>query len=200
MTISEYLKSQGIYQLDEGHCQEVTDMVDDIANIVKNNKNIDVMEIGFNAGHSAEIFLSNNNNLRLTSFDLGRWNYVNISKKYIDNVYPERHNLILGDSAITVPKFVEENPNTKFDIIYVDGSHDEPMPLTDLLNCKKLAHSNTIVIMDDITHTYGWSAPCTLVPTKAWDYCLENNIIFETKRIEYCKGRGMCVGTYNLTA
>jgi hypothetical protein len=40
------------------------------------------MNIGFNDGHSAEIFLQTNKNLKLTSFDLGEHDYVNVSKEY----------------------------------------------------------------------------------------------------------------------
>ncbi len=42
------------------------------------------MEFGFNAGHSSEVFLENNNSLLLTSFDLGEHNYVLSAKEYID--------------------------------------------------------------------------------------------------------------------
>jgi hypothetical protein len=38
------------------------------------------LEIGFNAGHSAEVFLKNNKDLILTSFDLGEHNYVTTAK------------------------------------------------------------------------------------------------------------------------
>jgi hypothetical protein len=38
--------------------------------------------------------------------------------------YPDRHKLIIGDSIITIPKFINENKNIKFDIIFIDGGHD----------------------------------------------------------------------------
>jgi len=46
------------------------------------------MEIGFNAGHSAEVFLKNNNELFLTSFDLGFHDYITAAKEYIELKYP----------------------------------------------------------------------------------------------------------------
>ena len=66
------------------------------------------MEIGFNAGHSAELFLSNNKNINVLSFDIGGHQYVKYGKEFIDNKYPNRHALILGDSVQTVPSFAEK--------------------------------------------------------------------------------------------
>ena len=75
------------------------------------------MEIGFNAGHSAELFLKYTS-AHVTSFDLGDHPYVTHAKEYIDAYYPGRHSLILGDSTVTVPKCIG-----KYDIIFIDGGH-----------------------------------------------------------------------------
>ena len=72
MTITLFLNSRGFHSF-EGYSQEVSQQVNDLINLT-NKPNINVMEIGFNAGHSAEVFLQNNKDLNLTSFDLGRHN------------------------------------------------------------------------------------------------------------------------------
>ena len=95
-----------------------------------NCKNI--MEIGFNAGHSADLFLNINQNIKVTSFDIGVHKYVDYGKKFIDNKYPGRHSLILGDSKKTIPDFFQGNSNIKFDLIFIDGDHSEVGAISDL--------------------------------------------------------------------
>ena len=154
------------------------------------------MEIGFNAGHSAEVFLKNNSTLTLTSFDLGSHNYVLAAKEYIDLTYPNRHTLIIGDSTITVPKYIKNNKNKKFDIIFIDGGHDYKIANTDLLNCMKLAHKDTIVALDDTMFTKKWEQHYTIGPTKAWTEHLQENKIIELNRKDYTNGLGMSWGKY----
>ena len=102
------MNNKGFYSF-EGYSQQVTKQVEDLVYLINNPNIKNVMEIGFNAGHSAEVFLQNNKELTLTSFDLGSHNYVNAAKEYIDANYPNRHSLILGDSRKTVPMYLENN-------------------------------------------------------------------------------------------
>ena len=106
MSITSFLNSKGFYNF-EGYSQQVPQQVEDLISLT-NKPNINVMEIGFNAGHSAEIFLENNKDLTLTSFDLGRHPYVLSAKEYIDSIYPNRHTLIIGDSRQTIPMFLKQ--------------------------------------------------------------------------------------------
>ena len=107
MSITSFLNSKGIDSI-EGYSQQVPHQVEDLINLT-NKPNINVMEIGFNAGHSAEVFLQNNKDLTLTSFDLGEYSYVKPAKEYIDSTYPNRHNLFIGDSRITIPTYLKNN-------------------------------------------------------------------------------------------
>jgi len=192
--ITNYLNSKGFYHF-EGHSQLNPPQVEDLI-ILTNKPNIHVMEIGFNAGHSAEVFLKNNKDLILTSFDLGIHNYVNTAKEYIDTAYPNKHTLILGDSRITVPQYIENN-NTKFDVIFIDGGHDYAIAKSDMENCFHLAHKDTIVMLDDTMFTPGWEQHYTIGPTKTWIEHLEQNKITEITRNDYSPGKGMSWGKYN---
>lgn len=194
MTLTNFLITLGFHEF-EGYCQQVPDQVRDLIRISKGS-NINIMEIGFNAGHSAEIFLHFNRTLTLTSFDLGYHNYINPAKEYIDATYPNRHSLILGDSVLTIPKYIDANPDKTFDIIFIDGGHEYPIANADLENCRGLANKDTIVIMDDTMYTPKWEHIYTVGPTQTWVEHVKSGKITEINKVDYCEGRGMSWGKY----
>jgi hypothetical protein len=194
MVITDFLNNRGFYDF-EGHSLEISTQVKDLINLSK-LPDINIMEIGFNAGHSAEIFLQNNPSAKLTSFDLGVHAYCQVAKEYMDLTYPNRHTLILGDSTITLPKYIDENPNRIFDLIFIDGGHDYMIADSDLKNCRKMANKETIVIMDDTIHKNGWEAEWTLGPTMAWITNLNFGLITQIDSVDYLPGRGMSWGRY----
>ena len=196
MSITSFLNKRGFNSF-EGYSQECPEQVKDLVKL-SNKPNINVMEIGFNAGHSAEVFLQNNMCLTLTSFDLGVHNYVMTAKEYIEATYPNRHNLILGDSTTTIPIYSKNNKDIKFDVIFIDGGHAYEIAKADMENCFHLAHKDTIVILDDTIFTRGWEQGWTIGPTRSWTEHLQQNKIVELNRKEYYKGKGMSWGKYIL--
>lgn len=194
MTVESFLNSRGFYAF-EGHTQLCPQKVFDLINLT-NKPHINIMEIGFNAGHSAEIFLQNNKNLTLTSFDLGGHTYVSTAKEYIDATYPNRHTLILGDSRETIPYYLKNNKDIKFDFIFIDGGHEYEIAKTDMKNCFHLAHKDTIVALDDTMFTKKWEQHYTVGPTKVWTEYLQENKIIELDKKDYSNGLGMSWGKY----
>ena len=195
--LSNYLKKNNI-QITEGYTQSMNQQCLEIIDILQSNSNIlNIMEIGFNAGHSSELFLSNSN-AYVYSFDLGEHfhQYLKYGKKYINTTYPNRHTLIFGDSNKTVPKFAENNTNIKFDLIFIDGGHDYDVAYNDLINCRKLANENTFIIMDDIVANPKYQAGYTIGPTNAWNNLINNNLLIEKKHTDYIFGRGQSIGHY----
>jgi len=195
MTLTKFLYDKGFTSFTEGYSQQIPPQIYDLINLT-NKPNINLMEIGFNAGHSSEIFLINNPTINVTSFDLGSYDYVNVGKEFIDMNYPNRHKLILGDSRETIPNFINENKGYKFDIIFIDGGHDYQIAMSDIQNCFHLAHKNTMVIVDDIVLNRGWEAEWTIGPTKAWFDCANGGLIYPINGRDYCPGRGMFWGKY----
>lgn len=198
MSVTSYLNNLGFYMF-EGYTQQISQQVEDLIDLMdfqlQKKTNINIMEIGFNAGHSAEIFLKHDNNLTLTSFDLGTHDYVKYAKEYIDITYPNRHKLIVGDSRDTIPIY-SQLKDTKFDIIFIDGGHDYEIATNDMKNCFHLAHEDTIVILDDTMFTPSWKQNWTIGPTKTWMEHLEQHKIIELNRKDYSNGRGMSWGKY----
>ena len=192
--LSNYLIQLGV-ALKEGHSQEIPKQTQLLINIT-NRPGIRVMEIGFNAGHSADIFLRNNRDLTLVSFDIGEHGYVSIAKDYIDSMYPRRHTLVLGNSTVTIPNYIKDNGDKKFDVIFVDGGHDYDTANTDVANCMQLAHRDTVVVLDDTVYTNGWQEGHTVGPTKVWTEYLNTGKIVELGREDYRNGRGMSWGKY----
>lgn len=144
-----------------------------------------VAEIGFNAGHSSEIFLSTKSDITVISFDLGSHNYVQKGYKYLNKSYPERLNLILGDSKVTVPRYAKQNPDKKFDLIFIDGGHDFDTAFADIINMRAFAHRDTLMVFDDL-----WSIA---EAHRAWDKAAELGIIqvLETYQLPGVPGWGL---------
>ena len=65
------------------------------------------------------------------------------------------------------------------------------------MNCKQLAHKDTIVIMDDTiiepTLVCHWNNG----PSQAWAEAIRENVIEETGHEDFYKGRGASWGFYN---
>jgi predicted O-methyltransferase YrrM len=194
MSITTFLNSRGFSSF-EGHSQQIPQQVQDLVDLTS-APNIKVMEIGFNAGHSAEIILKNNENLTLTSFDLGSHSYVTTAKEYIDETFPNRHTLYFGDSRKSIPSYIKNNKGVKFDVIFIDGGHCYDISRADMENCFHLSHKDTIVIMDDTIYTKGWEKNHTIGPTRVWTEFLQQKKVLELARKEYCDGRGMSWGKY----
>ena len=114
-----------------------------------------VLEIGFNGGISSAAFLSARPDIEVVSFDLGAWPYVADAKRLVDELFPGRHTLILGDSTVTVPEYNTDNAEP-FDLAFVDGGHTTPVPDLDIANCLPLLRAHDgFVIVDDYCEAYG---------------------------------------------
>lgn len=196
MSLSTYLSANQITDF-EGHSGQIPEQTYTLTELADRMSVRSILEIGFNAGHSADTFLSHSL-AHVTSFDLEARDYVHLAKKYIDQKYPTRHTLIGGDSTKTIPTYIKENPHTKFDLIYIDGGHTEEIAYADLMNCFLLAHSNTVVIMDDVDLTSGTQREWSVGPSKVWMDAVNKGVICHSQGHYYCPGRGMYWGYYSM--
>jgi len=134
-------------------------------NLIVDNPSVrTVLEIGFNAGHSSYVFLDARPDVHVVSFDLGEHSYVSAAKNFIDKKFPGRHELVLGDSTITVPQYRLTTPEATFDLAFVDGGHDYAVASADLRNCRSLVSHGGLVVMDDLLDWKTWG----IGPSRAW--------------------------------
>ena len=167
-----------------GELDSIVEFLEYLCSEIKENGNI--LEIGFNSGHSAAVFLENADR-NVVSFDICQTHWSGTkccekAKRYIDLTYPERHSLIEGDSKYTFPEFLLGN-NEDVAAIFVDGDHSYDMASTDLNNALNLSKKGTIIIMDDVTQTAEMGH--TVGPTKAWNEAIGFGRVLEVERCEF---------------
>jgi predicted O-methyltransferase YrrM len=134
-----------------------------------------IAEIGFHLGFSSYAFLKPKSDITVTSFDIGAHEFVSGAKEIIDRKFPKRHTLILGDSTKTVPEYAAQNPDTKFDLIFIDGGHDYEVAKADLKNMKSFARPDTLLLIDDLTPWLSWGKG----PTQAWMEAIQSGEIIQ---------------------
>ena len=123
-----------------------------LSNFIKKNLHIkNILEIGFNAGHSASTFLEARDDIILDTVDLCSNPYVNECYELIKKKF-NRITLYKGSSIDILPKL-----NKKYDLIFIDGGHLYNIVNNDLKNSLKLSHKNTIIILDDCIPWEKWS-------------------------------------------
>ena len=192
MSLSTYLSVNHITDY-EGHSGQIPQQTARLAQLCDDPSIQRILEIGFNVGHSADTFLSHSL-AHVTSFDLQARDSVQFGKTYIDKKFPGRHTLIIGDSMQTIPNYAQE----AFDLIYIDGGHTEEIARADLMNCKRLAHANTIVIMDDVILTVSEQRDWSLGPSMVWAKSILEGVVHNHQYEAYAPGRGMGWGNYRM--
>lgn len=139
-----------------------------------------VLEIGFNGGHSSYVFLDARPDVQVVSFDLGEHAYVSRAKEFIDKKFPGRHELVLGDSTVTVPRYRQANSEAAFDLAFIDGGHDYDVAITDLRNCHPLVIPDGLVVMDDLLEWKTWGAG----PVRAWREVCDAGIVAQVELVQ----------------
>ena len=114
-----------------------------------------IAETGFNVGMSSSTMLSVGSHIKIYSFDLAEHNYVIKQKNLIDDLFPNQHVLIIGDSTKTIPQMIELVKEPVFDFLLIDGGHIAPVPEKDIRNLLKLLKPGGYIYVDDYNEMYG---------------------------------------------
>jgi predicted O-methyltransferase YrrM len=166
-----FLKDRGQWPLAEGSSSP--EQQDYLRRLVRRSSARLVGEIGFNAGFSSLTFLSASTDVQVVSFDIASRDVVGHAKEFVDAKYPDRHELIIGDSTLSVPRYRMQQPATYFDIVFIDGGHDYETVREDISNMRALSHPGTSVVIDDLTPWLWWGEG----PTRAWTEAISHGTI-----------------------
>jgi predicted O-methyltransferase YrrM len=107
-----------------------------------------ILEIGFNAGHSACCFLNASPESTLYTFDICKHGTENEAYKILNKQFDIK--LTEGDSVETIPRFINEYPDLMFDFIFIDGGHSNDTPYYDIINTKTKLNKNGYMLIDDM--------------------------------------------------
>ena len=129
-------------------------MAETVAHVsTKDAPTVNVCETGFNAGHSALLFLSVSPHIRYYGFDLGEVEASRPSHAFIKRSHKARHvEVMWGDAAETVPAFSERIAQPLCHLLSIDGHHSYQGVLSDLENFRTILMPDAVVLVDDCTH------------------------------------------------
>ena len=124
-----------------------------------------LLEIGVNAGHSALLSLSANDNLIYHGVDLGSHKYTDPCVNYLAQEFPGRVRFYPGDSREVLPYLATHHRELEFDIFHVDGGHTDGACRTDISNCIRLARAGfgKHLLLDDINASWIFDVYCEYV-------------------------------------
>lgn len=135
---------------------------------------VNVLEIGFNVGLGAAALLEASPQVHVVSFDLALEPHVTACAAHLRARHPERLHLVIGDSVQTVPRFVARS-GARFDLIVIDGGHDEQTCRADVLNARAAAGPGSRVVVDDLMPHKAYGAGVVA----AWERLLADGVLVE---------------------
>jgi hypothetical protein len=128
-----------------------------LVNLIKSKAPQKVAEIGINAGHSALLILhSLQPTAQLHIFDLNNHKYSRKAFEYLAAQYPQLREMVVGDSTVSLPQFIKVRPEEvgTYDIIHVDGGHQQEVVYSDVFYADLLLKSGGVMILDDTNIPY----------------------------------------------
>ena len=138
-----------------------------LSNLIRKIKPINLIEIGFNMGHSMLLICNtitelikedpsyNEIPIRIFIFDICEHDCTRHNYEILENHFRGWNihlHLFPGDSRNTVAR-VLDTANIKFDFIEIDGCHLSECVTNDILNTYERLHNNGILYIDDFNST-----------------------------------------------
>ena len=163
----------------EGYTSKIADAIRIYLELASHPSVKTICETGFNAGHSTFGWLTINPRAKVYSFDIGRHAYSKPMAQHIRRLYPGRFNITWGDSRKTLPEFRRQHVDVLCDLVIIDGGHTTDICKSDLLNFKKMANSDTVVILDNYPQK---SAKFVKILGDVWEWAKRNGVISEIFR------------------
>lgn len=139
-----------------GHVAQVPRQVRALREMVLQRRPRVICEMGFNAGHSAIVFLENTS-AQLNSFDLFNLPYSAPTRGFVAARYPGRVKFHEGNTKATVPRYnqaVEEGRAAPCDIWLVDADHYKNVWLDFKHVLGASSRNGTLIVADDTTERF----------------------------------------------
>lgn len=144
----------------------------------------DIMEIGFNAGHSTFLYLISNPISKIQLFDLGEHSYSRLCFEYLNSEFPNRLSVVWGDSVKTLATY---QPKIDYDLIHIDGGHWRFVAESDIRNVERISSVDSLIIFDDSLYDPLASFLYELINA---NYIMRHKPYYDTKDhlfYKYCK-------------
>lgn len=208
----QHLRNASAHWQSMGHSAQVPQQVETLANLVRGEATPPKVccEVGFNAGHSALVWLEGGCQ-RLIEFDFLREPYSAASRAFVEKSYPGRVSFERGSSMFTLKAHLQRVRSGKApacDLWMVDGNHGpevrpsaHPALLTwpgrDLEHAIKASVDGALVIADDCSGRF----PDVM---RAWAKLRSLGWLYDDWQINYTMPqpvglKGWCVGRANAT-
>ena len=107
-----------------------------------------ILEVGFNAGHSSALMLENPAVEKLLAIDLGRHAYSRTCAHLLAEAYPGRFDVKWGSSLEVLPA-IKSRTAREFDLVHIDGGHEEAVFAADLAWFLANAQPGCALMVDD---------------------------------------------------
>lgn len=84
-----------------------------------------ILQIGLNSCTNVLVnLLTYPNDVVIYCLDIYENSYTKNIFQYLNNIFPERLKLIVGNSSNSLPLLKKQNPDLKFDLVFIDGSSE----------------------------------------------------------------------------
>lgn len=124
-----------------------------------------MLEIGFNTGYSATMFLELLNLNKFYSIDIGIHNHVEPLYKKFKDIYKDKFDYLIENSLNIRNTYLN---NINYDLIFIDGSHSFELALNDLLFCIEPIKTKYILLDDTGGASPGVTKLLTYIASKGY--------------------------------
>jgi hypothetical protein len=118
------------------------------------SRSSEIVEIGFNAGHSSLLMLLANSECRIRAIDICQHKYVKPCVGYLNAMFGDRITLYEGDSHTVLSDMSKNDESYKFDMIHIDGCHEYNHANIDFWLSKDMAQNGSLCMFDDLNISY----------------------------------------------
>jgi predicted O-methyltransferase YrrM len=153
-----------------------------LISLAKESKNI--LEIGFNMGHSAILMLTANPDCVIECHDACVNIYTEKCMHYVSQQFPGRIKIVKGNSVSTLRQYNRQAP----DLVHMDGSKVPEIQYLDFIAVSQICRENHTVIVfndvwiDNVRRITSYQESCRAVKKMHIHFCTSHDILLFLKK------------------